>query len=119
MKNLEKFCFLKFEMKIFVIWNLEKKWPYHHNEMKKVWIFIFEILNENFHFEIWKESTTPLERNEKTKTFRLCYQENFEIQNWKKQFWILKKMAISTGGNEKIEIKKSYISLMPPRKNYQ
>jgi hypothetical protein len=69
MKNLKKLVFfnLKWFFLCFEIW---QNWPYHQNEMKKVWIFIFESLNENFHFEIWKRIIhTTREKWKKPKHF--------------------------------------------------
>jgi hypothetical protein len=125
MTNYVKNSFLKFEMKIFIfeIWK-----TFGHTTIGK-WIFLkknhFEIRTE-FVFEIWKQFGHTAVEVKKIEIFRLSHQEKIEMKKirfwilkWKFSFEIWKKITILLEGNEKKEMKKSYILFMPPRKNYQ
>jgi hypothetical protein len=102
----------------------EKNWPYNHMDMKNMWIFIFEIWNQNFHFEIRKESEIPLERNEKinissvsSRKFWNVFFEKLIFEIWNEKFHFLKLKIIwqyHQRKMKKFEINKSYISFMPP-----
>jgi hypothetical protein len=83
----------------------------------KIKIFSFEIWNENFHFEIWKESAIPLERIEKNLKYFIGAIKKIwnEKENGKNHFLKFEMKILKL----KNWNKKKYISFMPPRKNYQ
>jgi hypothetical protein len=84
------FLNLKWFSLCFEIW---QNWPYHQNEMKKVWIFIFESLTKIFILKFEKESSITLERNEKNRNISFVPPRKFWNKKFRKtRFWNLKKI---------------------------
>jgi hypothetical protein len=84
--------------------------------MKNFEKIIFEFWIEIFVFEFWKKLAIGngkiLKNNFEIWKIEICHKK----LKWKFPYNFFKKLAISPNGNEKtIEMKKSYISFMPPR----
>jgi hypothetical protein len=92
--------------------NLENNLAIPQEGNGKIW--------KKINFEIWIEIWKNLAISLVPRKFEMKKFENFHFWNSKWNFRLkFEKMAISREGDEKIEMKQSYILFMPPRSYFQ